>query len=185
MVTHDDVLKAHKQLGSALYQRYRWFIHTTPIENISAIMTGGLQPQKDRAAPQEVLDELGQHADYRICLHPLGAKIVPGGVMINKQSAIDDDPPKVATLALCNDGLPPPVGLDWSYEWLSVVRRLGSSQLATVDAAMEAINEYGAIVTYKPIPPESLRVFCNGCSPVDPSKWRPLVGVSISDIISI
>src|SRR5262249_39586850 len=110
--------------------------------------------------------ELGEEAGRILCLHPLGAE---------RRSAGTKDPP-LLSIAMSAPDLPPRVGLDWSNSWNIVLGRMElHAQMPIPEFVTRIANEFGSVISYDRIPPESLRVYCRGNPPTFPPEWQPLL----------
>lgn len=107
MLIHADLLAGMPAVRAAVTRRYAWFIHVTPIANLTNIRSEGLQPRSDAGPPPEVISALGPAGKNILCLHPLGAKLHPKGTKS----------PPLVSLAIYFEDLPQRIGLDWSYCW--------------------------------------------------------------------
>jgi hypothetical protein len=104
-----------------------------------------------------------------LCMHPLGAKLCPPPVCNSISSETDI---KIVTFAVFMIDIPPRVHVDSSYSW-DYQRGIAARGLQGEALAKYLIFEMGSFVSYDVIPPENLRVFCEGDQPSNPLSWRP------------
>lgn len=183
MPTHADLLTHMPRVHAALTNRYKWFIHTTPEQNLERICREGLRPNRDQRPYPEATAALGEGAGSILCLHPLGARLCPGGAAANLLLPLGAQGPRRISLALASEDLPNRVGLDWSYDWPGVQQRLAQNPNWTVEEAIVNIaTEYGSIASYLHIEPNRLRVFCVANQPANPLSWVPLTLASARDV---
>jgi hypothetical protein len=173
MLNHSDLLKNMPRVRAALCNQFTTFVHTTPLANLDDVRKYGLGPREDAAVPEEVAEILGPKARAILCLHPIGASQFPRGTR---------EGPFI-TLALHKEQLPKIVGLDWSYCWPSIRHALHAAD-DIMAVVRETAHRYGSIVSYQPIPPEHLRVFCSGDAPAAPLGWRMLENANDNEIYS-
>jgi hypothetical protein len=184
MTTHIDLLANMPRVRLALVSRYQWFIHTTPQGNIESIRRYGLRTNRDAAPPPEVIAAIGAHAGAILCLHPLGAKLCPGGANANLVLGIGQEAPKRVSFAIIAEDLPALLGVDWSYTWPLVSHALNENPNWSVEeAVLNVANEYGSIALYSPIVPSGLRVFCANNQPANPLSWKMLNAAQTDEIV--
>jgi len=175
------------EVRGALIRRYRWFIHTSPEQNIDSIRETGLRPNRDvePSKREGVIEAYGKDVGPILCLHPLGALLCPSGAKANAEPVpIGKDDPKVVTLAVEGCDLPASLALDWSYEWARALRSLTENpNLSPEDAALLVANELGSIASLLPIAAENIRVFCLANPPADPFHWPRLVAAGNESIV--
>lgn len=148
-------------------RRYRWFYHLTPAGNADGIRDKGLLPHSCSSAPQPVEDALGKGANRIICFNPLGTNIVPPPVQSGP----------FICLAFENEALPSHVSLDWSCVGaLGIARVLREEEpdRPIGEIFIEAVNRWGYMLAYDPIPRHYLRVCVKGCLPHNPKGWPML-----------
>ncbi len=172
MVTHEELLQDFSRVRALVLQRYEWFIHVTSHLKYEAIVANGLLPHSDAPPPDEVVSILGEGARNILCLHPLGAVLHPAGL---------SDPPLVS-FAVKGENMPRRLGLDWSYVWPMVggyMKHYEMDQLVP-----KVLHELGSVVSYDPIPPSAIRVFCKGSRPSNPLTWVPLPDSSRTSVVA-
>jgi hypothetical protein len=92
--------------------------------------------------------------------------------------------PLRVSFAVENEDLPAELGLDWSYAPDLVLQTLDANPALSVnDAILLVANEFGSIVSYLPIEPDRLRVYCKGNPPTNPLAWRRLLATADGEII--
>jgi hypothetical protein len=174
MVTHVELLRDMVTVRRAFVARFKYFIHVTPADNFDAIRAHGLKPCFDSQPPPEVLQELGDDARNILCLHPLGAKLRPTGTK---------EPPLIS-LAVAAEHIPGRLGLDWSYSWVIVLGRMRQHPTMPIGEFVARIaDEFGSIISYDPIPPDSLRAFCLRNESAHPLGWAPLTRVPKDQVV--
>jgi hypothetical protein len=184
MPTHADLLREMPCVRAALFNRFRWFIHTTSEKNIASIRKTGLEVRKDARPPAEVVNHFhGKNVGPILCLHPLGAMRCPAGAAADQVLLIGADEPPCVTFAIDREFLPRLVGLDWSYEWPRVQNWLNNHPQAGVEeAVLHIATEYGSVASYEDIAPDKLRVFSPDQPPANPFNWSKLKDVTDNQI---
>lgn len=187
MTSHADLLNAMPPLRTALILRYKWFIHETPEGYINKIRANGLLPNRDAPEPPEVREALRSDHVPILCLHPLGAKLCPGGAAATLVLPLGQDAPPRVSFAVDAPDLPQRIGLDWSYEWREQENELRANAHLPPDAfieiAVQLVDKFGSVAAYDGIAPNKLRVFCNGDPPANPSGWSSLNKVQDKNIV--
>jgi hypothetical protein len=180
MATPEELICNMRAVHAALVSRYTWFIHASPDVYIESIRKNGLLPNRDAERPQYVI-EAGITGKL-LCLYPLGAsrQAPPAASTLTLPMGQD---PNFVSYAVMRQDLPLRVGIDWSFEREKVEKfMVDNPHLSVGDAALAIAYEYGSIVSYSEVPPDKLRVFCNGDPPTNPLGWKMLTQVSNSYI---
>ncbi|MET4316273.1 hypothetical protein [Bradyrhizobium sp. RT5a] len=176
-----DILEAAFEpvnILKALKLNFGWLVHVSPDIHLASIRDGGLKPSRDAPVPPD-LDGIVSNR-HILCLHPLGAKVCPLPVC---KSAEDGKDINLVTFAVANEHFPHDLQTDWSNAWEFQSGRIELYKNRGVDfVARHLVTEFGSIVSYSTIPPDQLRVFCNGAPPADPSRWPKLPGVTDEEI---
>ncbi len=184
MNTHEDLLKCMEGFRATLSLRFKWFIHETPFVFIDIINSTGLVPKSDAAPPAEVKAHLRSERVPILCLHPLGAKLIPRGAANSLVVAIGDPEPQRVRLAISSEDLPKRIGLDWSFEWSRQEARIrGNTNLPIEAVGCELADEFGSIVSYDPISANLLKVCTHGVDSDLPDIWPNLNRVENTAIL--
>jgi hypothetical protein len=151
---------------SAVVSAYEWFTHDTALKHLPLIRKHGLLPHLVNGAPDAVIERLGCAGRHIVCVHPVGADLIP-------QSS--QQRPYVR-LAVRVADLPQRVGLDWSYGcWeLAQIIKDDSPHMTGLDISKAVIRRRGSLISYDPIGVSTLRVCCNRDQSYTPAPWPML-----------
>jgi hypothetical protein len=161
---------------AALVGAYRWYLHQSASKNFCSIRATGLEPRRDAAPPETVINRLGSGAGAILCFHPIGSQCAPVGTPT----------PPLIRLAVDREHLPRRIGLDWSfscYPWkLAILLRQESPSREIKDIFLEAVHRSGSVLSYDRIPVSHLRICCKSDSNASLCKWPQLDQVTAVDI---
>jgi hypothetical protein len=161
-----------------IFHRFRIFIHVSRLGFLADIRSKGLIPKHINAAPPKVItDYFLPEAVKILCLVPYGARDWPGMTGYCPEH-FDEKQRKRISFCIRRESVAKTLGWDWSYS-----SNFEQSTCDIAERTFEFASNYGTIVTYDPIPSSELLVFANGCSPANPSAWRPFDSTHDDEII--
>jgi hypothetical protein len=158
----------------AIIFNYGWAIHVSPKDHLDSIRRDGLIANRDAGIPDDLQGLVPQ--PKVLCMHPLGAKLCPPPVC----NTIEYRPEiEMITLAVGWEDIPQRVHLDWSNAWPYQAQKIRDNYRVAVDEIVRLLLvDQGSFVSYDKIPPEKLRVLCEGCQPTNPLSWPALLSAT-------
>lgn len=178
---HDDFLAPSGMAAAraVMVARFPWFEHKAPVSAFDGIKRIGLEPRQVRGffrpVPAVVARRITVNSDRAVCLWPKGKSTLVVGADKNE---------RLFRLAVRPHDLPVRLGVDWSFDapWAAAERlRINYPGRDIGEIFAYVANEYGAFMSYDPIPPEALLVQIKGQSD-DATAWHPLLQADINAI---
>jgi hypothetical protein len=163
----DEMFASMEKTRDALVQKFQWFTHDTPVENLPKIMTEGLRTHRVSSCPDTIVTRHGQSAREVTCLRPDGTTAKTGSSGV----------PPFVRLAVNSIHLPAKVTLDWSYEWRLVCDWRIRKSVTWEQFVIEIVTEWGSLAIYETVKPSDLLIM--------PAigNWLPLVRSKRDDVL--
>lgn len=177
--THQNLLSPEgmARARNAIVNRHSWFLHVSRFDLYDSVKQSGILPKNPgKAIDADVGEAVGDPSGRIVCLWPI--------------FTFDATPKRDLeqfTVAISNSDLPGRVGIDWSYDGCWELVDLLTPQGSGVDSSVifaEVVRRRGCVVSYDPVPLDTVRVWTKSTPLIDPTKW-PLISQSAARDVEV